>query len=145
MYRQVLTLTHQYDNVRVVSQRIATIWGGASLLQMLLQTMKEALDMRDWTWDFYLNLSESDYPVKYAVCVYIILNSAGDFTWAIVSVITCSSQYWELSATIDTLNMTSVGVQCCIVVLELIEAVVEFNKERHVPMCIDDSNLIHLH
>ena len=64
MYRQATTLTEQYDNVRVVHNRIGTIWGGSSLLQMLLQTMREALDMTDWHWDFYLNLSESDYPVK---------------------------------------------------------------------------------
>lgn len=64
MYREVLKLSYSYDNVRVVTNRIATIWGGASLLQMLLQTMSEALDMPDWHWDFYLNLSESDYPVK---------------------------------------------------------------------------------
>ncbi|XP_067937140.1 xylosyltransferase oxt-like [Watersipora subatra] len=64
LYRQVLILTEKYDNVRVVSERVATIWGGSSLLQMLLHTMKEALDMKDWRWDFYLNLSESDYPVK---------------------------------------------------------------------------------
>ena len=49
----------------MVSQRVATIWGGASLLQMLLHTMQEVLDMKDWHWDFYLNLSESDYPLKY--------------------------------------------------------------------------------
>ena len=64
MYRQAITLTEQYDNVRVVQNRIGTIRGGSSLLQMLLQTMREALDMTDWHWDFYLNLSESDYPVK---------------------------------------------------------------------------------
>ena len=64
MYRQAITLTEQYDNVRVEHNRIGTICGGSSLLQMLLQTMRVALDMTDWHWDFYLNLSESDYPVK---------------------------------------------------------------------------------
>ena len=64
MYREVKALADQFDNVRVVENRRATIWGGASLLQMLLQTMREALDMTDWHWDFYLNLSESDYPLK---------------------------------------------------------------------------------
>lgn len=64
MYREVLKLADRFDNVRVVANRIATIWGGASLLQMLLQTMSEALAMTDWHWDFYLNLSESDYTIK---------------------------------------------------------------------------------
>lgn len=64
MYREVLEIAKNYDNVRIVRNRLATIWGGSSLLQMLLQTMREAIDMSDWHWDFYLNLSESDYPVK---------------------------------------------------------------------------------
>lgn len=44
-------------------KRFATIWGGASLLSMLLSSMKELLKL-GWEWDFVLNLSESDYPVK---------------------------------------------------------------------------------
>ena len=61
--------------------RYSTIWGGASLLTMLLSAMQvrritalrvivisslqELLEMSDWAdWDFVLNLSESDYPVK---------------------------------------------------------------------------------
>jgi len=67
MHRELLEISEKYQNVRVVRKRIATIWGGASLLQMLRQTMKEALDMADWSWDFYLNLSESDYPLKYVM------------------------------------------------------------------------------
>ena len=37
---------------------------GASLLQMLVSCMSELLSMDDWNWDFVLNLSESDYPLK---------------------------------------------------------------------------------
>ena len=49
----------------MVAKRYSTIWGGASLLTMLLSAIKELLEMEDWTdWDFVLNLSESDYPVK---------------------------------------------------------------------------------
>lgn len=44
-------------------KRYATIWGGASLLEMLLSSMKELLSF-NWQWDFVINLSESDYPVK---------------------------------------------------------------------------------
>ena len=31
---------------------------------MLVSCMSELLAMDDWKWDFVLNLSESDYPVK---------------------------------------------------------------------------------
>ena len=58
-------LSQKLPNLRLVTKRYSTIWGGASLLTMLLSSMKELLEMSDWTdWDFVLNLSESDYPVK---------------------------------------------------------------------------------
>ena len=61
----MLKLTEKLPNLRLVRQRYSTIWGGASLLTMLLSAIKELLEMEDWTdWDFVLNLSESDYPVK---------------------------------------------------------------------------------
>ena len=65
MYREVSALAARLPNLRMVKDRYSTIWGGASLLSMLLSAMKELLAMEDWTdWDFVLNLSESDYPVK---------------------------------------------------------------------------------
>ena len=65
MYREVSKLSTKLPNLRVMQTRFSTIWGGASLLTMLLSAMKELLEMSDWTdWDFVLNLSESDYPVK---------------------------------------------------------------------------------
>ena len=34
-------------------------------LMMMMMMCQELLEMEDWTdWDFVLNLSESDYPVK---------------------------------------------------------------------------------
>lgn len=59
----MLPLEKRFHNIRLTRQRFATIWGGASLLQMLLSCMRELLNL-DWKWDFVLNLSESDYPVK---------------------------------------------------------------------------------
>ena len=52
------------DNVRMVKNRRPGIWGGISVLEMLLASIEELLKMDDWKWDFVLNLSESDYPVK---------------------------------------------------------------------------------
>ena len=68
LYEEVERLSERLPNLRLVRQRYSTIWGGASLLTMLLSAIKELLEMEDWTdWDFVLNLSESDYPVKVSI------------------------------------------------------------------------------
>uniref|UniRef100_A0A8C1JY59 Xylosyltransferase 1 n=1 Tax=Cyprinus carpio TaxID=7962 RepID=A0A8C1JY59_CYPCA len=64
LHRQMMALAHQYPNVRVTPWRMSTIWGGASLLTMYLQSMKDLLAMRDWSWDFFINLSAADYPIR---------------------------------------------------------------------------------
>nr|XP_055050166.1 xylosyltransferase 1 isoform X1 [Misgurnus anguillicaudatus] len=64
LHRQMVALADQYPNVRVTSWRMSTIWGGASLLTMYLQSMKDLLAMRDWPWDFFINLSAADYPIR---------------------------------------------------------------------------------
>jgi hypothetical protein len=50
------------------SWSMPTMWGGANLLDMHLKVMQELLQMKKdgkWNWDFVLNLSESDFPIKY--------------------------------------------------------------------------------
>ncbi|XP_043310918.1 xylosyltransferase 1 isoform X2 [Cervus canadensis] len=64
LHRQVLQFARQYGNVRVTPWRMATIWGGASLLSTYLQTMRDLLEMTDWPWDFFINLSAADYPIR---------------------------------------------------------------------------------
>ncbi|KAM6379301.1 xylosyltransferase 1 isoform 1-T1 [Pluvialis apricaria] len=64
LHRQVLQFASQYPNVRVTSWRMATIWGGASLLSTYLQTMRDLMEMNDWPWDFFINLSAADYPIR---------------------------------------------------------------------------------
>ncbi|KAL8175428.1 UNVERIFIED_CONTAM: Xylosyltransferase 1 [Gekko kuhli] len=66
LYRQVLQFASQYPNVRVTSWRMATIWGGASLLSTYLQSMRDLMEMEDWPWDFFINLSAADYPIRYS-------------------------------------------------------------------------------
>lgn len=63
MYRELLKLEEKVDNIRLARTRFSTIWGGASLLTMLLASMTELLYLQ-WRWDFVINLSESDFPVK---------------------------------------------------------------------------------
>ncbi|KAG5899486.1 hypothetical protein JTB14_015197 [Gonioctena quinquepunctata] len=64
LFRKLLALEKQLPNVRLTRKRFATIWGGASLLEMLRSCMWELLNIKGWHWDFVLNLSESDFPVK---------------------------------------------------------------------------------
>ena len=57
---------------------------------MLLSAMKELLEMRDWQdWDFVLNLSESDYPVKTQteLVQFLSTNREGNFVKVINNLI----------------------------------------------------------
>ncbi|XP_077489931.1 xylosyltransferase oxt isoform X2 [Amblyomma americanum] len=63
MYRSLLPLESKYANVRLARNRLATIWGGSSLLEMLLRGMAYLL-REHAKWDYFVNLSETDYPVK---------------------------------------------------------------------------------
>ncbi|XP_005998331.1 xylosyltransferase 2 [Latimeria chalumnae] len=64
LHREVLQLSHQYPNIRVTPWRMVTIWGGASLLKMYLRSMKDLLEMLDWKWNYFINLSATDYPTR---------------------------------------------------------------------------------
>uniref|UniRef100_W8C4M3 protein xylosyltransferase n=1 Tax=Ceratitis capitata TaxID=7213 RepID=W8C4M3_CERCA len=63
LYRKLLELESKFSNIRLGRKRFSTIWGGASLLTMLMQCMEDLL-ASEWRWDFIINLSESDFPVK---------------------------------------------------------------------------------
>ena len=61
---------------------MSTIWGGASLLQMHLRAFKELSELKaanEWSWDFVLNLSESDFPIKYVLQILIIIKLLLEF------------------------------------------------------------------
>lgn len=63
LYREMKHLL-RYPNVALTPWQLATIWGGASLLQMLLRAIEDVDQRSDWKWDFFINLSESDYPIQ---------------------------------------------------------------------------------
>ena len=67
LYRELLELTRTLPNVALTPWRMATIWGGSSLLQMLLKSIEDLLRKQEWKWDFFINLSESDYPIKWVI------------------------------------------------------------------------------
>uniref|UniRef100_U3FVN0 Xylosyltransferase 2 n=1 Tax=Callithrix jacchus TaxID=9483 RepID=U3FVN0_CALJA len=64
LHREVAELAQGYDNVRVTPWRMVTIWGGASLLRMYLRSMRDLLEVPGWAWDFFINLSATDYPTR---------------------------------------------------------------------------------
>ncbi|CAN8007308.1 unnamed protein product [Ixodes pacificus] len=63
MHRALSELESRLGNVVLARERLATIWGGSSLLEMLLGAMEHLL--RDHPhWDYLVNLSETDFPLK---------------------------------------------------------------------------------
>lgn len=64
LHSELTHLTEQYGNIRITPWRMVTIWGGASLLTMYLRSMQDLLEMLDWPWDFFINLSATDYPTR---------------------------------------------------------------------------------
>jgi len=75
LHRELSNLARGRTNVRMAKTRFSTIWGGASLLSMLLSCMQELLEIVEWDWDFVLNLSESDYIVKTRESLFTFLSS----------------------------------------------------------------------
>ena len=64
LYRNLKELeTKSPANIKVTENRFATIWGGASLLKMMMSSMNEMIDLQ-WKMDYVINLSESDYILK---------------------------------------------------------------------------------
>ena len=63
MYDHLKTLENGHPNVKVTETRFATIWGGTSLLDMMINSMREMLVM-EWDMDFIINVSGADYLLK---------------------------------------------------------------------------------
>ncbi|KAI4881303.1 hypothetical protein NFI96_029918 [Prochilodus magdalenae] len=64
LHREVLQMAELYPNVRATPWRMVTIWGGASLLKAYLHSMQDLLSMLEWKWDFFINLSATDFPTR---------------------------------------------------------------------------------
>jgi len=55
------------NNFYISDWSFPSIWGGSTLLQVHLNVMKDVLEFKkskNWDWDFILNLSETDFPIK---------------------------------------------------------------------------------
>ncbi len=67
------------NNFFVKRHRFAPIWGGTSLLDMILDAISDLAKM-DHSWDFFVNLSESDFPIAPVANLEALLNK-----WAFAS------------------------------------------------------------
>lgn len=61
LYEKLKPLQREFANIYFSSRRHETIWGGTALLHMIIDAMGD-LDHLDW--DYLINLSESDFPIK---------------------------------------------------------------------------------
>nr|CAH8871026.1 unnamed protein product [Trichobilharzia regenti] len=66
LYSKVKSFVQDYpSNVHLTPTRFSPVWGGQSLLSMFLSALNElSTNLRDWEWDFVINLSESDMPIR---------------------------------------------------------------------------------
>ncbi|KAI6660209.1 Xylosyltransferase 1-like [Oopsacas minuta] len=64
LHTALLPLQIKYDNVFVTNNRFRTMWGGVTLLEMVLSVMTEALWDIKWEWDYFMNLSGADFPLR---------------------------------------------------------------------------------
>ena len=62
MYSKLVTL-EKIPNIKVVRQRFKTFWASNTILYFLLSAFKEILEL-GWNFDYVMNISESDFPVK---------------------------------------------------------------------------------
>lgn len=52
-------------NIYMAEWSMPTMWGGTSLLQMHIKVFEELVERKqDWNWNFVINLSETDFPIK---------------------------------------------------------------------------------
>ena len=76
LYREMKEIETRFpEKIYVTTHRFATIWGGTSLLTMLIESFKVLLNKKEWKWDFVINLSESDYPLKKVEDLILFLNN----------------------------------------------------------------------
>jgi len=65
LYEQLLLLSKKISNIHLTNKRYPTTWGSSNLLMTHLEAFKQIFDEFKWNFSFILNLSESDFPLKY--------------------------------------------------------------------------------
>ena len=54
-------------NMHVAEWAMAPVWGGSTQMNMYLRALEDLVlfkNEKEWNWDFVVNLSESDFPIK---------------------------------------------------------------------------------
>ena len=54
-------------NMHVAEWAMAPVWGGSTHMKVYLRALDDLVlfkNERKWIWDFVVNLSESDFPLK---------------------------------------------------------------------------------
>ena len=62
MFSQLKSL-QTFPNIQLATQRFQTFWASNTLLYLLLTSMKDILKL-GWDFDYLVNISESDFPVR---------------------------------------------------------------------------------
>lgn len=61
LFEDLSQLESKYANIMLARSRFETIWGGPRLLTMMVDAMKNLVHHQ---WDYLINLSETDFPIK---------------------------------------------------------------------------------
>lgn len=61
LFNELLPLEKSYSNIIVARRRFVTIWGGPSLLDMIIDSIAY---LSKYGWNYMINLSGSDFPIK---------------------------------------------------------------------------------
>lgn len=61
LHRKLSILTRGADNIILAPKRFETVWGGPSMLRMTIDAITY---LTRFKWDYIINLSESDFPIK---------------------------------------------------------------------------------
>ena len=78
-YRQVQELIMQYDNMDVIRDRFTVIWAHVSIVWTQLWGFFELLDRIDF--EYVINLSGSDYPLKSTSTMLAALDKMPNHNW----------------------------------------------------------------
>ena len=63
LHSELKKLTLEYPNIFLADWRETPIWGGTSLLTTIFRGLTDMVE-KQYKWDFFINLSFADFPVK---------------------------------------------------------------------------------
>jgi hypothetical protein len=65
LYEELMLLSKRISNICLTNKRYPTTWGASTLLNAHLEAFKQIFDEFKWNFSFILNLSETDFPLKF--------------------------------------------------------------------------------